>query len=139
MAAATGCGGSPEKEDELRSALDQRLDSFESSIRQLEKGSQQEQDNLDQIAKLRYDVDRAKARLAEFKGVSDLLKIVSHKGNDLVVRGIIVEDGTSNSVALYAGEDRAAIGAYGTNGDGHVGWAATVTPEGQVMAGKAER
>jgi hypothetical protein len=136
---------------------------------------------LDQVPKLRHDVDRAKTSLAEIKGVSDLLKIVSRKGDDLVVRGIIVANGESNvrclvspaglavsdengqpvcevlydekahtmsaslrgrksnSVALYAGEDRAAIGAYGTKGNGHVGWAASVTPEGQVMAGKAGR
>jgi hypothetical protein len=44
-----------------------------------------------------------------------------------------------NSVALYAGQDRAAIGAYEANKDGLVGWAATVTPEGQVTAGRARR
>jgi hypothetical protein len=44
-----------------------------------------------------------------------------------------------NSVALYAGEDRAAIGAYDVQGDGLVGWAASVTPGGQVTAGRAGR
>ena len=44
-----------------------------------------------------------------------------------------------NSVALYAGQDRAAIGAYESKKDGLVGWAATVTHEGQVTAGRAQR
>ena len=43
-----------------------------------------------------------------------------------------------NSVALYAGQDRTAIGAYEAKKDGLVGWAATVTPEGQVTAGRAQ-
>ena len=45
----------------------------------------------------------------------------------------------TKSVALYAGEDRVAIGAYDDRNDGVVGWAATVTPEGQVTAGRAGR
>jgi hypothetical protein len=45
----------------------------------------------------------------------------------------------TKSVALYAGQDRVAIGAYDTRENGTVGWAATVNPEGQVSAGKAGR
>jgi hypothetical protein len=45
----------------------------------------------------------------------------------------------TKSVALYAGEHRASLGAYDTRSNSPVGWAATVTPEGQVTAGRAGR
>jgi hypothetical protein len=45
----------------------------------------------------------------------------------------------TRSVALYAGEDRVAIGAYDNRDSGVVGWAATVSPEGKVTAGRASR
>jgi hypothetical protein len=45
----------------------------------------------------------------------------------------------TKSVALYAGKDRVAIGAYDSRADGPVGWAATVSPEGEVTAGRAGR
>jgi hypothetical protein len=43
----------------------------------------------------------------------------------------------TKSVALYAGKDRVALGAYDSRADRPVGWAATVTPEGEVSVGRS--
>jgi hypothetical protein len=43
----------------------------------------------------------------------------------------------TKSVALYAGEDRVAIGAYDARKDRPVGWAATVTQAGEVTVGRS--
>jgi hypothetical protein len=158
--------------------LSERIDSCRTSIRDLDKRFADANFHVDQVPKLVRQIDDAKASLA---AASDLLQVISRKGDQLVVRGIVVADAAgnprcfvsplgmavtdpkgqrvceiqydekanamtaslrgrkSNSVALYAGEDRAAIGAYDVRGNGMVGWAATVTPGGQVTAGKAER
>jgi hypothetical protein len=44
----------------------------------------------------------------------------------------------TKSVALYAGDDRVAIGAYDSRADRPVGWAATVTKGGEVTVGRSE-